>query len=296
MKLSMRNSRGGVLPLIMLAGVVLILVTIVAVSVCALLLIESKLRSTGENLCLQSGVQLNRNDRITEMNLMVERSREAVYTGRQTYDKIEETAPHVAPLAQLLLDDARDGARLVEEERSMLSGSLGKEIEVSMSSEMDKLRKAAPAKLMLFELNQSDQVTVDVGYVKDVPSNASVAIAVPELKEHDQQSGFLYGKTDYFRHGVNATLPAPDNDLTFKFASLAPKIKDTIAEPRLINSEDFTKVNTLIAPGQLKRPTLGELTTAIRVTTQTGISAPLALEQDMSTSVVSTSTGATKDE
>ncbi|MBX9668528.1 MAG: hypothetical protein K2X93_12965, partial [Candidatus Obscuribacterales bacterium] len=109
-------------------------------------------------------------------------------------------------------------------------------------------------------------------------------------------SGFLYGKTDYFKPGVNATLPAPDNDLAFKFASLAPKIKDTISEPRLINSEDFTRVNTLIAPGQLKRPTLEELPTAVRVTTRTGISAPLDLKQDMSTAVVSTSTGATKDE
>ncbi|MBX9667552.1 MAG: hypothetical protein K2X93_08040, partial [Candidatus Obscuribacterales bacterium] len=183
MNRSTRDCRGGVLPLIMLAAVVLIVVTMIGVSVCALLLIESKLRSTGENLCLQSGVQLNRNDRITEMNIMVERAREAVFTGRQTYDKIEETAPHVAPLAQLLLDDARDGARLVEEERALLSGSLGKEIEVSMSSEMDKLRKAGPAKLMLFQLDQSDQLTVDVGYVKDVPSNATAAIAVPELKE-----------------------------------------------------------------------------------------------------------------
>lgn len=296
MPLFIRNHKGGVLPLIMLAGVILIVVTVVAVSVCALLLIESKLRSTGESLCLQSGVQLNQNDRITEMNLMVERSREAVFTGRTTLEKIEHDAPHVAPLALLLLDDARDGAKLVEEERAFLSGTLGKEIEVAMSSEMDKLRKAGPTKLMLFQLNQSDQVTVDVGYVKDVPCNATTAVAVPELKEHDQQSGFLYGKTDYFKPGISAALPGPDSDLIFKFASLAPKIKDTIAEARLINSEDFTKVNTLIAPGQLKRPTLQEMPTAVRVTTRTGIQAPLDLEQDMSTSVTSTSMGATKNE
>lgn len=291
-----RSERGGVLPLLMLAATIISALTLVALAVCSLLLVESKLRSTTENYGLQAGVQLNQGDRIGEMNLMVERSREAVFTARQTYNDIAGGAPHVEPLARLLLEDARIGAVKVDEERQLLAAMLGKELEVSLTSQVKKAKDAGSINLMFFILRPTEDLTVEVGSVRDIPSNATAPVALPELKEFDQDEGYLFSKTDYYSPDINVKLPAPDNDLKFLFASLAPKIKDTIAEARLITPDDFDGKETLIAPGKLVRPKLKSLPSAVRLVTKTGVDAPMNLHENLAITSISTSAGSDKVE
>jgi len=278
----------------MLAATIISALTLVALAACALLLVEQKLRSTSENFALQSGVQLNQGDRIGEMNLMVERSRELVFTGRQTYNEISKSAPHVEPLARLLLDDARSGAVKVDDERQFLSGTLGKELEIALSTQLKKAKDRGPINLMFFRLNQTDDLVVEVGSVRDIPSNATAPVGLPQLKEHDLDESYLFDKTNYYRPDTNVRLPAPDDDLKFLFASLAPRVKDTIADARLITPDDFDGQVILIAPGKTVRPKLKNLPSALRLVTKTGVDAPMQLHEDMQITTISTSAGSDK--
>ncbi len=291
-----RTNRGGVLPLLMLAAVVIAVLSLVAIAVCALYMVESKLRSTAENYVLQAGIQFNKDDRIGETNLMVERSREAVYTARKTLNSIESGAPHVAPLARLLLDDARVGSKLIDEERRQLSGILGKELEVSLTNQIKKDAQAGPVNLMFFQLQPKEDILVEVGYVRDIPSNAMAPIALNGLRIHDRESGYLYQNTDYYQPDLNTRLPAPDDDLTFRFASLAPRIKNTVADARLITPDDFTGQVILIAPGKLVRPVLKNLPSAVRLVSRTGVDAPLKMHEDLAITTISSSAGSDKIE
>ncbi len=291
-----RTQTGGVLPLLMLAAVLIAILSLVAIGVCSLFMIESKLRATADNYGLQAGIQFNRDDRIGETNLMVERSREAVYTARKTLKDIQSGAPHVAPLASLLMDDARVGAKLVDDERQRLSGVLGKELELLLTTQVKQERQAGPVNLMFFRLQPKEDITVEVGSVKDMPSNAMAPKALQELKDHDEDRGYFFENTDYYQPNIYVKLPAPDDDLTFRFASLAPRIKDTIADARLITADDFEGDMVLIAPGKLVRPVLKNLPSAVRLVTQTGVEAPLNLHEDLSTQTISTSAGSDKVE
>lgn len=286
-----RMSKGGVLPLMMLAAVLIAVLSLVLIGVCVLYLVESKLRSTAESYVLQAGVQLNKGDRIGETNLMVERSREVVYTARQTFNEIESGAPHVAPLALLLLEDARVGAKLVDEERRLLSGILGKELEVFLTNAVKADAQAEPVNMMFFQIKPKEDIVVEVGCVKDIPSNAMAPLALSALEKHDRDSGYFFEHTDYYRPDLNSRLPAPDEDLTFRFASLAPKIKDTIADARLITPDDFDGQVVMIAPGKLVRPTLKNLPSALRFVSRTGVYAPLNLHEDLAITTISTSAG-----
>lgn len=291
-----RSEVGGVLPLIMLAAVIIAVLSLVAIAVCALYMVESKLRSTAENYVLQSGIQLNKDDRIGETNLMVERSREAVFTARKTLNDIESGAPHVAPLARLLLEDARAGSKQIDDERRLLSGILGKELEANLTAQIKREAQAGPVNLMFFQLQPKEDITVEVGAVKDTPSNATAPIALPALKNHDRESGYFYQGTDYYQPDLNTRLPEPDEDLTFRFASLAPQIKDTVANARLLTPDDFDPQTVIIAPGKLVRPTLKNLPSAVRLISRTGVDAPLKMHQDLEITTLSSSAGSDKIE
>ncbi|MDZ4838072.1 MAG: hypothetical protein SGJ27_30180 [Candidatus Melainabacteria bacterium] len=293
---SSRTMTGGVLPLLMLVAVIIAVLVLAAIAVCALHLVESKLRSTAENYVLQAGIQLNKDDRIGEINLMVERSREAVYTARKTLVDIESGAPHVGSLARLLLEDARVGAKQVDEERRRLSGVLGKEVEIALTSQVKKDCQAGTLNLMFFQLNQREDISVEVGSVRDMPSNAMAPVGLPQLKRHDHQEGYFFQSTDYYQPDINTKLPVPDDDLTFRFASLAPRIKNTVADARLLTTDDFDGQVILIAPGKLVRPTLRNLPSAVKLVTRTGVNAPMQLHQDLEITTISTSAGSDKVE
>lgn len=291
-----RGSSGGVLPLIMLVATIIAALTLVAIGTSMLMLSNSKLNSTTENIGLQAGVQLNKNDRIGEMNTMVERSREAVFTARKAYEDISRQAPHVEPLARMLLDDARYGATKVEEERQLLSGVLGKELEVSIAARVKETKERGPINLMLFTLKPTEDTIIEVGSLRDMPSNATAPSALEHLKDFDRDAGYLYQKTSYYRSEINVRLPEPDNDLNFVFASLHPRIKDTIAPARLITPDDFEGKTVLVAPGRLIRPRLHNLPTAIRLVTKTSVLAPLNLHEDMAITSIVSSAGSEKEE
>lgn len=291
-----RGSSGGVLPLIMLVATIIAALTLVAIGTSMLMLSNSKLSSTTENIGLQAGVQLNKNDRIGEMNTMVERSREAVFTARKAYEDISRQAPHVEPLARMLLDDARYGATKVEEERQLLSGVLGKELEVSIAARVKETKERGPINLMLFTLKPTEDTIIEVGSLRDMPSNATAPSALEHLKDFDRDAGYLYQKTSYYRSEINVRLPEPDNDLNFVFASLHPRIKDTIAPARLITPDDFEGKTVLVAPGRLIRPRLHNLPTAIRLVTKTSVLAPLNLHEDMAITSIVSSAGSEKEE
>jgi hypothetical protein len=282
------------LPLVMLAATIISALILVAIAASTLMMVNAKLRSTSENFGLQAAVQLNQGDRIGEMNLMVERARESVFTARKSYDELSKAAPHMEPLARLLLEDARTGAKQVDEERELLSAMIGKELEVSLADQVKSVKAKGPINLMFFKLDQTEDLIVEVGSIRDMPSNATAPIAIKELNEADRDEGYLFDKTRYYRPDINVKLPAPDNDLKFLFASLSPRIKDTVAEPRLITPDDFEGKTVIVEPGRLLRPRLRNLPSAVRLVTKTSVFAPLNLHEDMAVTTISSSAGSDK--
>lgn len=291
-----RQETAGVLPLLMAVAIIIAIVLLIALGVCGLMVAQGKLHATGEAVGMDTALALNKDDRIGEMNFMVEHSRELVYTSRQSYDAINESYKHVEPLARQLTDESRQGAVMVENERQFLGKQILKEVYSIIDANAEATKKHAEFNLMFFRLNQAGINTLELGTVKDVPCNATCPVAIDELKDFDQQKGLLYGKTNYYKDNIDAPLPAPDHDLRFRFASCAPRVKDTVSSARLINSDDFKLLEVIKEPDRRNRPVLKTLPTAIRMVTKTNIDAPLSMNEDLYLTVTGSAAGSTTEE
>src|SRR4030095_2221518 len=115
------NRRSGsmlVLTCVLLLLVVLGLVT--GMSFGSLYIIRLSAQSHANQIAMAAAQVLNHDDREGQMNKMVSRSRQLVFSSRATCSLTSADYPFLEPLAKQFLDEAREGARYVESERCFL--------------------------------------------------------------------------------------------------------------------------------------------------------------------------------
>lgn len=289
-----RDRKGGVLPLLMTICVIIFIVVMIAIAMNTLHLVDGKLRSSAEKVALELAINLNDGDRIGEMNSMTEYSRELVYTSRDAHNRITYGYAHIEPLARMLLDEAREGARQVETERANLASVICKD-----SLALKKMKETTimePVNVLFFKVNPEGISTLEVGACKYVPSNAVLPIGIPELRSYDREKRFTFESSDYYRADIDVFLPDPDGDLKFRFSSLAPMVKKTISQPRLVSPGDFEPLATLSDEFIRKRSVLKYMPSAVRMVTKTNVKAPMELGENMAETITVTTSGSQFEE
>jgi len=146
MKRRSRNKRGSMLVLTVFAMFLLVIAIAVLSGFVAMLLAHQRLQDQAEEFEMRAVQVLNESDRTGRINLMTAASRELVFDSRRVYNCVAQNSPAYMPLAQFYLNQSRDGARLIAQEREkILACTLGEMR--GLASDMDKssqLKKLLP--------------------------------------------------------------------------------------------------------------------------------------------------------
>lgn len=209
---------------------------------------------------------LNEKNRVGQMNDVVARNRELVYTSRSTERLLGgEQSRAWSSLARYLCDDARDGAKLVEAERQN-QVSLSKNTIDTMAYQYNAESAKKPNFFAAFwESSRTFVDEVNLGWVKNVESNALHPSIYPELQAFDESQKFFHKGSNLYRGNINAKLPAPDDDLDFKLSSLPAPVEGTVAQVRLIKPQAYVAGSVCYQDGKFVNNKLDQIPSALQI-------------------------------
>jgi hypothetical protein len=258
-----------------------------------MLLAQQKSGQSGtDQYALTTANTMNAGDRIGQMNNVIERCRELVYISRVNNEKaqIPLNALYKALSAQLL-DEARENAKLVEEERKNQIRLCVKNLQTTVIA----TKKVAPTgkrlSLPWFESAYPQIEEVRVGYIKGVQSNVENLLVIPDLREFDLEKKYIQKGSNLYLGNINAKLPGPDDDLDFKLSSLPADVKKTISPSRLTATDVFVPTGTIFAEDKPLPTKLDQLPAAIQLQEQMDVSNRTA-ESNLKLTSTATASGA----
>ncbi len=258
----------------MLTLVALIVALIAAVGIIGILfsfLLSQHTRSQYDvdALSLSAAKTINVGDRVGQMNQLVARSRELVYTTRQNQMACEQQGlEHLGPVLDQMMNEAYSSQALVEFERKNLIEITSKDVrQVALDHNLTRNTKSNSF-LPWLKTFEPDVLRVDVGFIDKGLSNVRSLTAIDELADFDRRSGFVETKSELFKANINAKLPSPDDDLTFKFSSVPALVEGSVAPPRIANPSVFKSFGTVVEGGKIVTNRFDQIPQAVQVYTK----------------------------
>ena len=238
--------RGNMLLMIALLGGIIIVVVVIGVGVMLVLLSQQKGRQSADELALTLAQVLNRDDRQGQMNNLVERSRELVFSSRKSYDDcVSEEFQNMEPLMRDLLEESRTGAQHVEKTRESLSTVILADMQTARKDFNQRLKQAQSLNLSWVKTAVPTVKQLELGSIDKVNSNVMAPPGFAELRKMDEKNGICDPKSGIYVGNINAKLPGADGDLDFKLSSLAAPVGSTISAARLTDGNVFKQSKVL---------------------------------------------------
>jgi hypothetical protein len=234
-----RHVRGNTLVLVC-GGLLLVAGTLFTACLFAnLLFVQNLLQRFCDNVALTAACALNESDRIGEMNNLVARCRQLVYSSRETTQTIQTTSPDLEVLATQILNEDRQHAQSLETARANLvqiaTGDAQNAVDTAFSNQTGIYRAILP----MMRMTPPQLVSVDFGNVPNVESNVAALDGIDTLATFDETDKLVDGQSELYFGNISAPLPAADSDLTFNLSSLAAPINGNIAPARLTQVSEF---------------------------------------------------------
>ncbi len=277
------------LTLVALVTVLILAVGLIGILFSTLLSQHSRAQYEVDSLALTIAKLINKGDRVAQMNQLVGRSRELIYTTRQSREACErERMGHLGPLLDQLMNEAYSSQAIVEYERKNQIETIAKDVrEATQKYNADRSAKSNSF-LPWLKTFEPEVVRVDLGCIENVQSNVRNLSVVEELADFDRRSGYVDPKSNLFKANINARLPSPDDELTFKFSSLPALVEDSCAPPRVANSQVFKSFGPVIAHGKNVENKMEQLPQAATVYTTMDVAFDMEAKERHSISVTST--------
>jgi hypothetical protein len=193
-----------------------------------------------DGIALNLAKSLNADDRIGQMNTIVEHSRELVYLSRQSVMAAPDlNVPAYESLADQFLTEAKDSALLVEKERR-------NQIDIAVLTCRDKIltlcNEKANSGYSILPWFFEDQLSIkglQLGSIDSNFSNISAPQAVKALRKFDLDHHYIDGVSGLYCGNINAKLPQPDDELPFCLSSLPARVENTDCPARLTRPDAF---------------------------------------------------------
>lgn len=273
---------------------ILVFVIIVGITVMLIFSSNSKSKNAADELALTSAQVLNNEDRQGRINTLSERSRELVYSSRNTYAELSRNVHHLEPLSRQMMEEARNGAIIVGRERSAIIVDMSNQIDAELKEENRKLLERNTMNLGWFRTKAPLITGCEIGTIKDVDSNVLAPQGLEELRSYDIKNNLINTKSNLYRAGIELKLPSPDSDLSFNLSSLPAPVKGTIPGARLLAEDRFVpkaKMNL----GSKKISFGDNMPSAVRlsISTQVTASGQGQLSGNVANSSVATTNGGT---
>lgn len=215
---------------------------------------QKKGQGQADSLSLALAENLNKGDKVGQMNNVVARCRELVYVSRQNADTAASDRNAVLiPLANQLLDEARSSAQLVEAERKNQIAYILKQTRSSVDDYSVHTHVDSTFTLPWFKTYDPEVKDVYLGYIDKVQSNVTNTEVIPDLRVFDEQQKYFEKGSSLYKGNIDAKLPSPDGDLTFKLSSLPANVENSVAPPRLTNPEVFVNLGPVFEDGKYSK-------------------------------------------
>ncbi|MBC8000517.1 MAG: hypothetical protein IAF58_21380 [Leptolyngbya sp.] len=218
---------------------ILVFVLIVGITVMLIFSSNSRGKNAADELALTSAQVLNHEDRQGRINTLTERSRELVYSSRNTYAELSRNVHHLEPLSRQMMEEARNGANLVGQERSAIIVDMSNQIDAELKEENRRLLQRNTMNLGWFRTDAPLITGCEIGTIKNVDSNVLAPPGFDELRTYDIKTNLINTQSNLYKAGVDLKLPSPDSDLKFNLSSLPAPVKGTIAGARLLADDRF---------------------------------------------------------
>jgi hypothetical protein len=286
---ALRHNRGNMLLLCVALFAVIIVVVAIAFGVYFLFHSQKSLLTRSEGFALKAAQQLNANDCAGRLNNLQCRSRELVYLARQMCQMTEsEDLADFAPLAEQVMNQSRDGAKLVESERKKYVALTIANLRTLAKNEITPQENEK--QLANMSTYDPQVVGLKVGTQANLASNVEPNTGLSELYDFDMENGYIkHGKLmNLYRSAVNLKLPGPDGDLDFELAPLPAPVKGTVAPLRLASASSFKSTMTLRKDGEDTIGACQICPSAVQVTMTVKVKENILTEMKSKTEVTNT--------
>jgi hypothetical protein len=245
-----RNENGNMIVLGSLVLGVVGIALLLGYSYGGLLFVHNRLQASADEIALAGSRKLNDGDRIGQMNNMLARSRQLVFYSRKQLDDATEKYPQLQSIADELLEESREGAQELEEQRKKLKVVAQAEALTAMSNKFNQLKGSYPMALPWLRVATPKMTKMRLGCVEDMNSNVVELKNIPELESYDQGQGYISNNPGMklYKHGVDMKLPGADSDLVFKIAALAAPVEKTVSPARITLANTYKAVNGMHIP------------------------------------------------
>jgi hypothetical protein len=217
MTIKIRNSKGAIFILMIAFAILITTVGIFTIDIISTLLNRQLLDNRAQTLALRAAAIFNSGDRAGRINHLIVGSRDLIYRSRQNLNMTGQVPfDHFRPLAQQLLDQARNGAILLEQERKRLITARISEVKLLLTES-----NSTNASGTIFSQNQFvDQA--NIGACNEYMSEVSSSLVEPELKKYDLKRRYIDKGKECYLGQIDSKLPDDDEDLSFKLCKLPP--------------------------------------------------------------------------
>ena len=269
---SRRSQRGNMMLMVALVIGMIVVVLLIGFALMLIFSSASRGKNAADELALGAAKILNADDRQGRANILVERSRELVFSSRQNYNDVSRRLRHLEPLSRQLVDESRQGAQSVEEERQTIMALSKSELSTALKDDAKQLSDRSSINLNWFKTTAPKIIACQVGILKDCDSNVLMPEGYDELKEWDLGGNFVNRANKLYKGNIDAKIPSPDDDLHFRLSALPAPVKGTISGARLLSSEKFEEQASIDV--QSNKVSFGSsLPSALRLKMSTQVSA-----------------------
>lgn len=223
-------------------------------------------QQNSDSLVINLAGALNFNDRISHLNEMEARSRELVFESRKQLNACPQAdISFLAPLCDRFMLEARDGHKLIEQERKNQILQICRELCTEADRQNEAALKKNPWTFAGVSAEQTVIERIEVGRINNVESNVPATHLAEDLLEHDRQRGFIQKGSNLFRAGVNAKLPGEDGDIDFVLSGLPACVKGVTPAARNVNPDVFLPLGTVYEKGKQRAISFAHLPNAVRI-------------------------------
>lgn len=270
-----RKQTGNALILVCMSITLSAFLLVVAYSFAAVYFVHNRLQSSADEIALAGARKLNQYNRLGQMNDMIARSRQLVYSSRKQYEEVAGAAnnPLAEKLAQQLVNEARDSAQELETERRYLTGLVVAESGQAMQNKFNQIKGSYAMVLPWLVVETPQAVSLSSGKVSGMQSNAQELEGFDELVKKDRaDSGKVYSAKPVNLYCAErpVSLPTVDSQLPFNFSPLSAPVTNDMAPARLFLSNKFEKSSTGYAPCATKVDLVLKVATGLGPKSQAG--------------------------
>jgi hypothetical protein len=261
-----RSNRGSMFTMTLLCIGLLLVACMVGFALYLFLSEQKRGQTEADKVALDIAKSMNEGDRIGQMNNLVVRCRELVYTSRMMEGTTENSYLYFCqPLAQQLLDEATSSALQVDKERVNQIGLMQKNIRNTVDKYNLETNSKATFRLPWWQSYALQVFQVNGGCLKDVQSNVEHTEIYDDLNDLDKRAKYFQPGSNLYMGNINARLPAPDSSLDFKIASIPAPVDKMVAPARLANPEVFKFGNDFFENGKFVKQSFDQIPSAVQV-------------------------------